>query len=50
MGERSQGEWIAKDVAERVPAGELDTRQAERMMGSLLLLSAGAAPYSRSTY
>jgi len=29
---------IAKDVAERVPAGELDTRQAERMMGSLLLL------------
>lgn len=40
---------IAKDVAERVHTGELDTRQAERMMGSLLLLSAGA-PYSRSTY
>jgi hypothetical protein len=40
---------IAKDVAERVHAGELDTRRAERMMGSLLLLSAGA-PYSRSTY
>jgi hypothetical protein len=40
---------IARDVAQRVEAGELDTRQAERMMGSLLLLSAGA-PYSRSTY
>ena len=40
---------IAKDVAERVHTGELDTRQAERMMGSLLLISAGA-PYSRSTY
>lgn len=40
---------IAKEVAERVQAGELETRQAERMMGSLLLLTAGA-PYSRSTY
>ena len=40
---------IARDVAERVQAGELETRRAERMMGSLLLLSAGA-PYSRSTY
>lgn len=40
---------IARDVAERLQAGELETRQAERMMGSLLLLSAGA-PYSRSTY
>ena len=40
---------VAKDVAERVHAGELDVRRAERMMGSLLLLSAGA-PYSRSTY
>lgn len=40
---------IAREVAERVQAGELDTRRAERMMGSLLLLSAGA-PYSRSTY
>ena len=40
---------VAKDVAERVHAGELDMRRAERMMGSLLLLSAGA-PYSRSTY
>jgi hypothetical protein len=40
---------IAKEVAERIQAGELDTRRAERLMGSLLLLSAGA-PYSRSTY
>ncbi|MEK6275416.1 MAG: hypothetical protein AABM30_08770 [Actinomycetota bacterium] len=40
---------IAKDVAGRVHSGELDTRRAERMMGSLLLLTAGA-PYSRSTY
>jgi len=32
---------VAKDVAQRVRAGELDTRRAERMMGSLLLLSAG---------
>jgi hypothetical protein len=40
---------IAKDVSQRLRAGELDTRRAERMMGSLLLLAAGA-PYSRSTY
>lgn len=40
---------IANEVAERIRAGELDTRRAERMMGSLLLLSTGA-PYSRSTY
>jgi hypothetical protein len=40
---------IAREVAERIQAGELETRRAERMMGSLLLLSAGA-PYSRSTY
>jgi hypothetical protein len=40
---------IARDVSERIQAGELDTRRAERMMGSLLLLAAGA-PYSRSTY
>jgi hypothetical protein len=40
---------IARDVAQRVHGGDLETRQAERMMGSLMLLSAGA-PYSRSTY
>jgi hypothetical protein len=40
---------IASEVAERVRSGELNTRSAERMMGSLLLLLAGA-PYSRSTY
>jgi hypothetical protein len=40
---------IAREVVERVRAGELDTRRAEAMMGSLLLLSAGA-PYPRSTY
>jgi hypothetical protein len=40
---------IAKDVSERIQAGELDTRRAERMVGSLLLLAVGA-PYSRSTY
>jgi hypothetical protein len=40
---------IARDVAQRIESGELATRQAERMMGSLLLLGAGA-PYSRSTY
>lgn len=39
---------IAKDVSDRLRAGELNIRRAERMMGSLVLLAAGA-PYTRST-
>lgn len=40
---------IAKDVSDRLRCGELDVRKAERMLGSMALIAAGAN-YPRSTY
>jgi hypothetical protein len=40
---------LSRELAERVNGGEMTSREAERLLGHLVLESAGARKYSRST-